>query len=619
MQTLDFTRTPFARRCATVALALSLLATAAQLSADEASTTATAELERRVGYLASEELGGRLTGTEDEREAADFLARELTALGARPLQGEHDFLLGFEFTAGSRDGGSSISVGSAGDAPSWADTAHVRALSFSDSGEVTAPVVFAGYGLVVPEGQEFGYDSYHGLDVEGKIVLILRYLPEDVDQETRNALNRYSGLRYKAMQARERGAAALLIATGPSSPNAGETIAMTSDTAISGSGIVAASVSADVAATLFAALPDESLESAQEALDSGNPHIAGFPLEVDASIATVVERERKTGHNVAAFLPRTSAGKSVDKPYLVLGAHYDHLGYGDGGNSLARKDETGQAHLGADDNASGVAAVLGIAEELAERDRDRDVVLAFWSGEELGLLGATEFLKEPPVATDQMLAYVNFDMVGRSRDNKLVLQAIGSSSEWPSIVERANVPVGFDLQLQDDPYLPTDSTAFNGAEVPTLNFFTGSHEDYHRPTDVAASINYEDLERVVDLGARIAGRLASLEEPLEFVKVAPTRDQGADRDTVRAYTGTIPDYTTEVEGLKLSGVVEGGPAEEAGIQGGDVIVEFAGQSITNIYDYTYALDAVKVDVPVKVVVLRGDERIEITLTPRARK
>jgi S1-C subfamily serine protease len=163
-----------------------------------------------------------------------------------------------------------------------------------------------------------------------------------------------------------------------------------------------------------------------------------------------------------------------------------------------------------------------------------------------------------------------------------------------------------------------DSLAFNQEKVPTLAFFTGNHEDYHRPTDTADKLNYEGMARVARLGAVLAMRVANLEAAPDFVAVAPTRGQGGDRDSVRAFTGTIPDYTSDVEGLKLSGVIEGGPADEGGIQGGDVIVEFGGQQIANIYDYTYALDAVKIGEPVKVVLIRDGERLELTITPRAR-
>ena len=320
--------------------------------------------------------------------------------------------------------------------------------------------------------------------------------------------------------------------------------------------------------------------------------------------------------NVVAYLSPTT-DQPIEKPYVMLGAHYDHLGRGDE-SSLAKADEAGDIHNGADDNASGIAAVLAAGAELAGQDRARGVILAFWSGEEIGLLGSADFVDSAPVPMDQIAAYVNFDMVGRMRDNRLTVQALGSSSIWPDLVEEINASFDFDLQPVTDPYLPTDSRSFNQAEVPTLALFTGSHEDYHRPTDDDDTVNYPDLERIARYGAAVTARLAREPEPPDFVRVEQTGRQGGQM-AIRIFTGTIPDYGSEVDGLLLSGVMGGGPAEQAGLREGDIIVELAGQSIANIYDYTYALDLLKVGEPAVVVFMRDGERMETELIPRARE
>jgi membrane-associated protease RseP (regulator of RpoE activity) len=210
-------------------------------------------------------------------------------------------------------------------------------------------------------------------------------------------------------------------------------------------------------------------------------------------------------------------------------------------------------------------------------------------------------------------------MVGRMQDNKLTVQAVGSSPGWRPLIERANVAAGFDLVLQDDPYQPTDVASFNQVSVPSLAFFTGTHIDYHKPSDTADKINYEDLDRVVDFAAALASRVGDQPEALAFAKVQQLQDSGGGRAGVRIFTGTIPDYATDVKGLLLGGVIGGGPAEQAGLQKGDVIVQIGEQTIANIYDYTYALEALKVNVAVKLVYMRGTERKETTLTPSARK
>jgi Peptidase family M28/PA domain/PDZ domain len=587
--------------------------------------TAPSKTRAHVEALASPRLEGRLTGSAGEQLASDYLVSELRKMGAKPLPGQADYRVAFDFTAGTRDGGSSITVASgsnvgSGFSRAFSARTDVQALSFSDNGDVTGEVVFAGYGIVVPEGQDFAYDSYATLDVKDKVVLVLRYFPEDAEQKTKAILARYADLRYKALAARQRGAKAMLMVAGPRSPNAGEMIPMSFDTAIAGSGIVAASISGTVANALFAAVPDKTLQAAQQSLDDANPHATGFALpNLSVTVHTNVVREKQTGHNVIAYLSATEQTASVAKPWVALGAHYDHLGRGNNGNSLAGKDEAGKIHFGADDNASGSAAVLAAGAALAAAPRHRNVLLAFWSGEELGLLGSAAFIARPQVPLDQLAAYLNFDMVGRMQDNKLTIQAVGTSPAWGKIIEQTNVLAGFDLLLQADPYQPTDVANFNSASVPCLTFFTGVHADYHRPSDTPDKIDYEDLDRVADFAVAIVSRVESGPAAPEFTKVDQVLQPAGGRAGIRIFTGTIPDYSSDAKGLLLSGVIGGGPAEQAGLQKGDVIVEIAGQTIANIYDYTYALDVLKIGQPAKVIYVRNGERKETTLTPAARK
>lgn len=597
-------------------ITLTAVGLAAITSCGAAPEPVTFDTRKLVEALASDELEGRLTGTAGSRKAAEFIVAKLEAIGATPLPGADGFSLPFQFTAGVRDGGSQVSVRGKGvDETTWADS-EVRALSFSDNGSVSGELVFAGYGLSVPETDGFSYDSYATLDVTDKVVLVLRYFPEDTEGELRTNLAKYSAPRYKAMAARQRGAVGLIVVTGPRSPNAGELVPMTFDTALSGSNIHAVSVGGGVGQSLIG-LTGQTLEDVQASLDTGNPHVTGFDIpEVHVSLETTVEREERTGYNVVGLLP--PGDRTVDKPYVLLGGHYDHLGRGTGGNSLARGDEAGQIHNGADDNASGVAAILSAGARLVQLERARGVILAFWSGEELGILGSADFVTSSPVPVDQVAAYLNFDMVGRLTDNKLTVQAVGTSPTWTSLVEELNTTTAFDLQFITDPYLPTDVTSFDQVDVPSLGFFTGSHEDYHRPTDDADAINYEGLERIADLGMAVAERLATQPEPLEFVRVQRGAQQGS-QTVMRIFTGTIPDYSQEADGLLLSGVVGGGPAEAAGLQRGDVIIELSGQSIANIYDYTYALDLLKVGQPAAVVFMRDEERVETELVPEARQ
>ena len=589
-----------------------------------ASAAAQVSLDTRaiVEYLAADELEGRLTGSPGIRMAADYVVERLEAIGAEPLPGAGGFRQAFSYTAGVADTGTTMRItGSGGTRVAGAggdgtDGPSVRALSFSDTGAAEGRFVFAGYGLSVPETDDFSYDSYATLDVADKIVVVFRYFPEDAEGELRATLARYAGLRYKALAARERGAAGLVVVTGPRSPNAGALVPLAFDTAVSDSGIVAVSVDGALGAAIIESA-GEPVEAVQASLDTANPHVTGFDLPLEGAVEARLEKRQATGYNVVGYLPPTAAA-ARDKPYVMLGAHYDHLGRGRGGDSLARGAEAGQIHNGADDNASGVAAVLAAGARLAGAARGRGIILALWSGEELGLLGSADFVAQEPVPMDSIAAYLNFDMVGRLRDGTLNLQAVGSSSIWTGLAEELNEPVGLNLTFVADPYLPTDVRSLNASRVPSLNFFTGSHEDYHRPTDDADTLNYEGLDRIVDLATALAANLANRPDAPDYVRVRETQQRGGGA-TMRIFTGTIPDYTQEVEGLALSGVVGGGPAEAAGLRGGDVIVGLAGRTVTNVYDYMYALDLLRAGEPAEVVFVRGGDRMAATLVPRVRE
>jgi len=586
------------------------------------------DLRAEVGYLASDALEGRLTGTKGAELAAQFIAGQLRRAGLKPLGKRDDYFEPFDFVSGVRvitnENRLAVSPGANGAPPLFAVEKDFRPLSFTANGQFDGEVVFAGYGLTAPGQGGERYNSYAGLDATNKIVLVLRYAPENVEPKRRQELNVYAGLRYKAMVAREHGAKAILIVTGPNSPLPGALVPLSSDGSLSGSDIIAACIGTNVADAILAG-SGKDLKSLQTALDAENPHAeGGFAIpQVRVSIGAAVERLRKTDRNVIGCLP--PAGRdALASEYVLLGAHYDHLGHGESSSSRESAGEAGQIHRGADDNASGVATVLELAASLADEERKkpgafrRGVAVGFWSGEELGLLGSSWFVEHPPIGLSNVVAYLNFDMVGRLRDNHLTLQGVGSSSAWRRLVEKRNVAAGFDLSLQEDPYLPTDTTALYPKQIPVLAFFTGSHDDYHRPTDTADKLNYDGLERITRFARGLVLDLAGDPERPDYVKVERS-ERGGGRDALRAYLGTVPDYTTEVKGVKLSGVRGGSPAEKAGLKSGDIIVEFSGQKIANIYDYTYALDAVKIGQPVALVVLRDGQPLTLHVTPEARK
>ncbi len=588
-----------------------------------------ADLRKHIEYLASDELDGRMTGTRGETLATAYVASLFRKYGLEPAGDDGTYFQAFEFTFG-------LSLGADNTLSIYDREVHKktdlevdsdwRPLSFSKTGEVEyAGVMFAGYGIIAPQGEEFdAYDSLADADVKDKWVMVLRFMPEDITPEQRQHLSRHSSLRYKAMVLRDRGAHGMIVVSGPNAQVKQELIELTADASLAGTSLPAISISNAAADKLLAA-GGKTLKALQDELDDG-AQVPAFDLaRVMLGANIEMEQMKRQGRSV---LGRLRSGS--DKPAVVLGAHVDHLGHG-GANSRAGKDEQGQIHYGADDNASGVAGVLEIAEYLADARKNgklnmqRDLICAAWSGEEIGLLGSSHFVDQLDEQTQEdgdihgkIAAYLNMDMIGRL-DEKLVINGVSSSSVWPQEIERRNVPVGLKLAIVADSYLPTDTTPFYLHGVPVLNMFSGIHTDYHTPRDTADKIDYEGAARIARLMGLITRSLVLRGEEPDYVQVEATGPRGS-RAGLRAYLGTIPDYATaDIPGVKLTGVSKGGPAEKAGLRGGDIIIKLAGTTIENIHDYTYAIDALKIGQEVEVVVKRDGADVTLTITPASRE
>lgn len=612
-----------------------------------------ADVGRHVDYLCRPELGGRLTGTDGEKLATAYVAAYMESLGLVPEasngSAEKSFFQPFPFTAGidlGTDNVLKINGVAAKLDEQW------RPISFSRVGAIPeTDVVFAGYGLVAPkDGEHSEYDSYVHLDVEGKWVLVFRQLPANVSPERRQHLARYGSLRRKAMVARERGAVGLIVVSGPASQVRQQLVPLQTDGALSGSSLGAISID-DATAIEWLKTVDEDLLAIQNELDKGEL-MMGIPLpKVRIETTIDIDQIKKEGRNV---LGRLMAGAEPSKSVLIVGAHIDHLGSGGGGNSLARDEERGQAHRGADDNASGVAAMLEIAQYMTLQkkagtlDLKHDVIFAAWSGEELGLIGSSYYADhfvtnssklDPPLPNDQaksavppsttpaktpmatlypdIIACLNLDMVGRLRE-KLALQGTGSSTVWAQEIERRNAVVGLDVSLQSDSYLPTDASTFFLKGVPILSAFTGQHSEYHTPRDTPELLNYDGAALTAKLMGLIAKSLATTEGAPPFVSQEAPENQGT-RAAMTAYLGTIPDYIQgDIKGVLLSGVAEKGPAATAGVRAKDIIIELSGRKIENIYDYTYAIEGLKVGSETEIVVKRADEELRMKITPLSR-
>ena len=589
-----------------------------------------ADLRRHLEYLASDELRGRLTGTEGEKLATKYVADLFKSYGLEPGGDDGSYFQEFEFTAGINLGDDN-QLDFAGGPEIDKDW---RPLSFSATGKIDKMgVVFAGYGMEVPaettaEGKKFEeYSSYFHLNVKDKWVMVFRFMPEDVAPELRRRYAQHSSLRYKAMVARQKGAKGLIIVSGPNAQVNNQLVPMGFDASLSGSGIAAISVTDKLAQEILTAGTPVgkrtlSLKQLQDELDGGEM-AAGKTLDVEIGAAIDIGQETRKGRNVIARMPSGKKG-----PAIIFGAHIDHLGDKAGATSRATGGEERKIHYGADDNASGVSGMLEIAEFLAglkksgKLDMQRDAVFAAWSGEEIGLIGSAHFANsEDPdrdvSIADRYAACLNMDMIGRLTKT-VVLQGVGSSPWWAGEIEKRNVVVGLPITTQDDAYLSTDATSFYLKKVPILNAFTGAHEDYHRPTDTPDKIDYEGAAKISRLMALVMRGLVTGGELPEFTQVERPENQGK-RAGLRAYLGTIPDYAQgKIVGVKLSGVTKGAPADKAGIRAGDIIKSVAGKEVKNIYDYTYVLEALKIGQEVGIDVERAGKIVKLKITPGSR-
>jgi hypothetical protein len=295
--------------------------------------------------------------------------------------------------------------------------------------------------------------------------------------------------------------------------------------------------------------------------------------------------------------------------YLVIGAHYDHLGLGGAGSLVP---DTVAVHHGADDNASGTAGVLELAQafESQKSAPRRSILFMSFGAEEEGDLGSDYFVKHPLVPLQKIVGMINLDEVGREKDSTLIVYGTGTSPLWDSLLTKFNTPKQFNLKLNPEGFGPSDHASFYAKDIPVLFFFTGVHEDYHKPSDTWDKINAEGEQSILEFVEKIAYDVADREEKPLFTKADSPRQMGGNAG-LRVYFGTIPDYAEQVNGVKISAVRKGSPAEKARVMGGDIIVKLGGKTIKNIYDYTYALQDLKPGDEVELTVKRGDKMIQL--------
>ena len=645
----------------------------AQQKQPQESVAVLERLRAHVSYLASDKLEGRRTGSPGATLAAEYIAGEFARYGLRRSVGrdlpgmsileadsprrymqEFPFVAGVElgknnsmlFTPGAKAAATQAQTSAAQQAGGRAASLDLRLgedwmpLGFSASANLrAAPVVFVGYGI---KAAELNYNDYAGAQVKNHIAIALLGTPDG--DNPHGQFGRYQDVRWKAIAAREQGAAALVVIAREENFKDDKLSRLSYDNSASEAGLPVVVVSRQVAARFLALSSATQLGELEKKLqllfnakpaamtDQSGVKVKLVPelLNFSLSLTTDILRRNAPAYNVAGILE--GSDPVLKNEVIVIGAHYDHLGRG-GEGSLAQR--AGDIHHGADDNASGVAGMLELARNFSmERARmKRTLVFVAFSGEEEGLLGSSYFVNHGVVPGGQTVAMINMDMIGRMKENRLMIGGVGTAQEWRSWINDKNAPGGvnihlatsssiltlkpFTLTLNEDGYGPSDHSSFYARQVPVLFFFTGTHDDYHKPTDTAEKINYEDATRVILF---ITGLVHSINESAKRPTYTTAQSPSPGRSMgFRVYLGTIPNYAESNDGLKLDGVREDSPAAKAGLKTGDRIVKMAGRDVRNVYDYTYALGEMKAGQEYEVEIIRGNDTLRLKITPTARK
>ncbi|HEX9663626.1 MAG TPA: M20/M25/M40 family metallo-hydrolase [Candidatus Binatia bacterium] len=573
------------------------------------------DLAQHAKYLASEKLAGRGTGTPGINLARDYIAAEFAKYGLRPGGEKGGYFQGFDAAVGvTAKEPSNLRLGT--EEPLTLNEDWVP-LGLSASDRIAAEVVFAGYGITA---KNYGYDDYEGIDVKGKVVLVLRYEPPPRDADSPfKKFPQYSihaALRTKANNARDHGAVGMIL-VDLNDAGRGQTELLSTASSLwrGGGSLVAAQAKRDVVEKRLAAR-GISLAALKEKID-GTEKPASMPLPgMTAAIQVNLAEVRRRAENVVAVLP--GGEPSFRDENIVIGAHYDHLGLGHYGGRDARA--AGTIHPGADDNASGAAVLLDLARRLAQLPVKpaRTIVFAAFSAEELGLFGSRHFV-DSAQSIASTKAMINLDMVGRLRDNRVTVFGTRSGENLSQIVTTGARQLGLEVTESDD-IGRSDHLSFYNKKIPVLHLFTGIHEDYHRPTDTWQKLNIEGMARVSDLVMAAVLPIANAKAPINFVGLPsrqPTEPRAGGRG-LGTYLGSIPEYGAASEGVQLAGVSDGSPAALSGLRAGDVIVRLADKKIQNIEDLTAALQAQKPGDEVAIVVLRAGNPVTLKATLRAR-
>lgn len=590
----------------TLFLTFALVATSAAAQAVQPAKE-TVGLRRTIEYLASDKLEGRRTGSKGANLAADYVEAQFKAAGLKPGVNGKAYKQEFPYVTHVEIGPANTFSATRGTSDLKMTDLEISPVGFSPNGKVgDAPLVFAGFGITAKDQK---YDDYSRngarLDVKGKVVVA--FDGNQANDDPHSPFRRFD-LRTKASIAKENGAAGLIVISREKN-FADERLRKLSFDQTLGTAAVPTFVISRKGAAALLGLDAAGLDKLEaDAIKGGGDAAATSTLSFNVDLV----QKTVPAYNIIGVLQGNDP-KLKDEA-IVIGAHYDHLGRG-GSGSLAPNST--EIHHGADDNASGTAAIIEMARNFAHLGKNaRTLVFISFSGEEEGLYGSNWYVNHPTFPIAQTVAMINLDMVGRLNEGKLTIGGMGTASEWKALVEKyskdhAGKPL-FHLQLNDDGFGPSDHSSFYGKKIPVLFFFTGTHADYHKPSDTAEKINYDGEYEIVRFVERIVNALdANATRPTyEVAKSAPVA-----RTAFNVSLGTVPNYAETSDGLHLDAVRDNSPAAKAGVKGGDIVIKLAGKEVRNISDYMFALGEMKAGETYEIVVRRGSETLTLKIVP----
>lgn len=576
-------------------LFISSLALSQTVVSQENPAITAAELQQHISFLASDDLAGRLPGTDGDRLAAGYILSQFGKAGLKPMA-ENGFQY-FDVVTGVEAGPGNMLV--AGDREGVMGSDFIP-LSFSKNTKLEAEAVFVGYGFRV-KNDTLDWDDFRGIDLQGKWAVVLRGEPGD--ENSGSPFGQWIGLREKVLTAKDHGAAGVIFVSGAEFDKEDVLMRMFYDKTTADAGIPVFHARRDlVDAMIGTGLA--GLE--QKILDGMSPH--SFETgNIIFGKSDILHKKVRT-MNVVGMIEGTDP--LLKDEIVVIGAHYDHLGMG-GPGSGSRQPDTLAVHNGADDNASGVAGIIEIAEKLsAERENlRRSIVVVAFGAEEMGLIGSKYFVEHPVIDMSKVVAMFNFDMIGRLSDEKsLAFGGTGTAVESEELIRKYLDEYGLEGSFSREGFGPSDHAAFYAEDKPVFFISTGAHQDYHTPADDVEFINFEGQQQVSDFACALIRDVANRNEALAF-REAGSKTRSASDYRFKVTLGIVPDFTSsENNGLGVGGVRTDGPAEKAGMLKGDVIVAIDGMEITNIYDYMARLKKLEAGQIITVDVMRSGEK-----------